>query len=176
MSPAGSLSDDIRALENSVNEREVELEKDLSRYSGEQLEQMTDHKEILVAAYTLQQAATIPVSGTVAQQLAAIGDEVTRVTDDSKLQQDRIRERSDVVRFFVGGDRTAATALDRDADRLQTQINLMEQLLLSKDVPDELKSVIRDQLQVVQAERDHLQIHATTELGDKGLFGGWVGS
>ncbi len=176
MSTVGSLSDDIRALDDSVNTREVELERDLSRYSGEQLEQMTNNKEILVAAYTLQQAATIPVSGTVAQQLSAIGDEVTRVTDDSKLQQDRIRERSDVVRFFVGGDRTAATALDRDADRLQTQINLMEQLLSSQDVPLELKPVIQDQLQVFQQERDHLRTHATTEVEDRGLLGGLFGS
>jgi len=148
----------------------------LSQYSGEQLAQMTDDKEVRVAAYTIQQAAAIPEAGPAAQQLATIGEEVSQVADDSLIQQDRIRERSDLIRFLVGGDRTAASSLDRDADWLQTQITLMEQIYSSPDTPDELKLLIRDQLQVFEAERDHLRAHATSEREDRGLFGSFLGS
>ena len=170
------LSDEIRSIRESTDEREIELERELSQYSGEQLAQMSDDKNLRIAVYTIQQAGAISGAGIAAPQLASIADEINRLADDSLQQEDRIRERSDVVRFFVGGDRDAAASLDRDADSLQIHITQLEQLLASKDLDNEIKPVLQDQLQVLVQERDHIRETASREREDTGLLGGIFGS
>ena len=170
------LSEEIRSIRDSTNEREIELERELSQYSGEQLAQMSDDKNLRIAVYTIRQAGAISGAGIAAPQLASIADEINRLADDSLQQEDRIRERSDVIRFLVGGDRNAAASLDRDADNLQIHITQLEQLLSSQDLDDEIKPVLQDQLQVLVQERDHLRDTASREREDTGLFGGIFGS
>jgi hypothetical protein len=128
---------------------------------------------VRVAVQALVEAGNI--SGGTGEQISAIAKEFNNSVTAQYNAEEKIRNRDALSRFFFGGDSDAAKEIQQQFEQNRVRIENLNTLMNECNCDDELKAMIREQIQVLEEEQNRLQELAQAELGDKGLFGGFLG-
>jgi hypothetical protein len=88
--------------------------------------------------------------------------------------EERIENRNTLVRFFIGGDESAAATLEQETARNQERIQEIQQLIVQcQDCDVQVKEMLQNQLQEMERVQIRLSQLAQNEKQDKGIFG-WL--
>ncbi|MDD1718952.1 MAG: hypothetical protein LUQ25_02730 [Methanoregulaceae archaeon] len=173
-SPGDDIPDDLAMIEDAARRMEMQLDENLMEYSGDRLEQMRQDNRIRVAASTIHLVATVTAPGTTTWiELDKISEGISRIADDSFVQQDRIRNRNPVVRFFAGGDAQAAGALEQDAAGYRALTGRIEEIGTVSNFNQEVKPALDKPVATLRLEQERLTTIARKEREDRGILG-WI--
>jgi len=148
------------------------LNATLRNASGEVRERVKNENEVRIAVTTLLDVEDL--SGGIGRNISAIARDFNNSLSSSTKIEDRIRGRSSFTRIFFGGDRNAAQELANQTAQDKARIAELHQLISSATLDPEVRTLIEEQVQILQQEQERLQQLATREKADRGIFG-WLG-
>ena len=162
------------------NQQEIKAQiklilKENANISGLTSENKLQNQNIVRSAVqTLLAAGNI--SGGIGEQISAIAKEFNNSVMAQYNAEEKIQNRNAISRFFFGGDADAAEEIQQQIEanrvRLENLNTLMNQC---EDCDGELKTMIQEQIQLLEQEQNRLQELAQAETDDKGLLGGIFG-
>lgn len=106
-------------------------------------------------------------------EMYRLGNEIQVSTQQTIRNEERIRNRSQFVRFFAGGDFDTANELLMETNRNQERIRELERLVQNCSCDNETKIVLQEQIRNMEMEQQRLQRLADEEIERRGIFG-WI--
>ncbi|MCK4553502.1 hypothetical protein KAU19_00880 [Candidatus Parcubacteria bacterium] len=91
--------------------------------------------------------------------------------------EEKIQTRGKIKKFFFGGDKENAEALQQETSQNQGKIAELKSLYKGCDCQQEVKEVLAEQIQNLDIEQNRLRQLAKKQLDSKGVFGwmfGWL--
>ncbi|MBN2733808.1 MAG: hypothetical protein JXQ82_02990 [Methanomicrobiaceae archaeon] len=178
--PAGQGAG-VSAAVTSANQNQQEIksqiklmQKEAANISGlESNNRLKNQNTVRVAVQTLLAAGNI--SGGIGEQISAVAKEFNNSVMSQYNAEEKIQSRNAISRFFFGGDSNAAKDIQAHIEQNRQRIENLNTLMNQCDCDEELKAMIREQIQVLEQEQNRLSELSQTELGDKGLLGGIFG-
>ena len=162
----------ISDLRDSKRQKLEELNKSLQNETQERRGWVKNQNEVRIAVQTL--LSMEDRTGGIGQNISAIAREFNNtVTLSEKLEQ-KIQDRSGIMRVFLGGDRDAAGQLANITSQNQARIQKIQQLISTATLDPDVRVFLEEQLQAMQNEETRLEQLANREQQDRGLFG-WLG-
>ena len=162
----------ISDLRDSKRQKLEELNKSLQNETQERRGWVKNQNEVRIAVHTL--LSMEDRTGGIGQNISAIAREFNNtVTLSEKLEQ-KIQDRSGIMRVFLGGDRDAAGQLANITSQNQARIQKIQQLISTATLDPDVRVFLEEQLQEMQIEETRLEQLANREQQDRGLFG-WLG-
>jgi hypothetical protein len=113
-------------------------------------------------------------TGGIGQNISAIAREFNNSVSVSEKLEQKIQDRSGIMRVFLGGDRETAGQLATITSQNQARIQKIQQLMNTTTLDTDVRAFLEEQLQAMQNEETRLEQLATREQQDRGLFG-WLG-
>jgi hypothetical protein len=113
-------------------------------------------------------------TGGIGPQVSAIARKFNNSANVSQQYENRITNRDVFSRFFFGGDRQAATELANLTAQNQARIAEIENLMNSTTLDADTRSMMDEQLQLLQQNVVFDQQLAAQAQKDRGIFG-WFG-
>jgi len=114
-------------------------------------------------------------TGGIGQNISAIAREFNNSVNMSEKLEQKIQDRSGIMRVFLGGDRDAAGQLANITSQNQARIQKIQQLITTANLDPDVRAFLEEQLQAMQDEDTRLEQLATREQQDRGLFGSLLG-
>jgi gas vesicle protein len=163
----------ISELRNSKRHQLNELNKSLQNEPPERRGLVKNQNEVRIADHTLLSMENR--TGGIGQNISAIAREFhNSVTMSEKLEQ-KIQERSGIMRVFLGCDRDAAGQLANITSQNQARIQKIQQLITTANLDPDVRAFLEEQLKAWQEQDTRLEQLATREQQDRGLFGSLLG-
>lgn len=170
----------VKVTSVSQNQQEIkaqikQIQKESANISGsEQNNRLKNQNTVRIAVQTLLAAGNI--SGGIGDQISAIAKEFNNSVMVQTKAEEKIQTRNAVSKFFFGGDFDAANdiqaQIEQNRQRVENLNTLMNQC---SDCDEELKTMIKEQIQVLEQEQNRLSEISRAELENKGIFGGLFG-
>ncbi|WP_424025799.1 hypothetical protein [Methanoregula sp.] len=113
-------------------------------------------------------------TGGIGPQVSAIAREFNNSANASQQYENRINNRDAFSRFFFGSDRQAATELANLTALNQARISEIENLMNTTALDADTRSMMDEELQLLQQNVAFDQQLSTQAKQDRGLFG-WFG-
>ncbi|MFA4876500.1 MAG: hypothetical protein WC586_03730 [Methanoregula sp.] len=110
-------------------------------------------------------------SGGIGPQVSAIAREFNNSENAAKQYEIRITNRDAFTLFFFGGDREAAAGLATITAQNQARIGEIENLMNTTTLDAETRSMLEEQIQLLQKNVAYNQQIATKAKQDRGIFG-----
>ena len=172
-SPTISPVQDQVRLQQFLQDQDRTMQQDRESLQDQDRTMQQDQDRTLLGAKVLIQAQqTIPGF---TPQLATLAVAVQNSVQNTLQAEKRIQERNFFATFFFGGDRQTAQEMLQTVTQNQTRIRQMQQLIDNCGCSAEVKTMLQQQLQLMQTEQTRLQQLAQNEINKKGLFS-WFGS
>jgi hypothetical protein len=166
-----AVARNISDLRESKRQKLEELNQSLQRESPERRVWVKNHNEVRIAVHTL--LSMEDRTGGIGQNISAIAREFNNSVNMSEKLEQKIQDRSGIMRVFVGGDRDAAGQLANITSQNQARIQKIQQLISTATLDPDVRAFLEEQLQAMQNEETRLEQLATREQQDRGLFG-WL--
>jgi hypothetical protein len=166
-----AVARNISDLRESKRQKLEELNQSLQRESPERRVWVKNYNEVRIAVHTL--LSMEDRTGGIGQNISAIAREFNNSVNMSEKLEQKIQDRSGIMRVFVGGDRDAAGQLANITSQNQARIQKIQQLISPATLDPDVRAFLEEQLQAMQNEETRLEQLATREQQDRGLFG-WL--
>jgi gas vesicle protein len=166
-----AVARNISDLRESKRQKLEELNQSLQRESPERRVWVKNYNEVRIAVHTL--LSMEDRTGGIGQNISAIAREFNNSVNMSEKLEQKIQDRSGIMRVFVGGDRDAAGQLANITSQNQARIQKIQQLISTATLDPDVRAFLEEQLQAMQNEETRLEQLATREQQDRGLFG-WL--
>ena len=150
------------------------IENESANFSGSETNNMLKNRNTVRAAVQALIAAG-NLSGGTGEQISAIAQEFNNSLVLQYSAEERIKDRNAISRFFFGGDSDAAEEIRDQIKANRERIENLNTLMNDCDCDNELRTMIRAQIQVLEEEQNRLQELSQAEFDDKGLLGGLFG-
>jgi gas vesicle protein len=168
------LARNISELRDSKRQQLEDLNKSLQNETPERRNLVKNQNEVRIAVHTLLSMENR--TGGIGQNVSAIAREFNNSVNISENLEEKIRERSGIMRVFIGGDRDAAGQLANITTQNQARIQKIQQLINTATLDPDVRVFLEEQLQAMQSEETRLEQLATREQQDRGLFGSLLGN
>ena len=162
----------ISEVREDYNKSHESLNATLRNISSGERDRIKNENEVRIAVTTLLE--TEDLSGGIGPNVSAIARDFNNSASSTRKLEDRIQARNSFTRLLFGGDRDAARELANLTAQNQARIVEVQQLMSSATLDAEVRSMMEDQVRILQKEQDRLEQLATREQGDHGFFG-WLG-
>jgi len=163
----------ISDLRDSKRQKLEELNKSLQNEPLERRGRVKNQNEVRIAVQTL--LSIQDRTGSIGQNVSAIARDFNNSVNMSEKLEQRIQDRSGIMRLFLGGDRDAAGQLANITSQNQARIQKIQQLINTTNLDPDVRAFLEEQIQVMQNEETRLEQLATREQQDRGLFGSLLG-
>jgi len=155
-------------VQNTNESFQLEIE---SKVKNEEKTAYKNQNEVRLAVHAL--LAMENVTGGIGQNVSAIAREFNNSIQATINAEIRIQERSQIVKFFIGGDEQAAAEIENQTVQNQLRIQELTQLKEQCNCSVEVQNMLQEQIQLMEQEQTRLQELAQTEKQNKGIFG-WL--
>jgi hypothetical protein len=163
-----NISDVLEARKKNIET----LNATLRNASADVRERVKNENEVRIAVTTLLDSEDL--SGGIGHNISEIARDFNNSLSSTGKLEDRIQGRSSFTRIFFGGDRTAARELANQTAQGNARIAELQQLISSATLDPEVRTMLEEQVRILQQEQERLQQLATREQADRGIFG-WLG-
>ena len=165
----------VRQNQQEIKAQIKQIQKESANISGsEQNNRLKNQNTVRIAVQTLLAAGNI--SGGIGEQISAIAKEFNNSVMAQNKAEEKIQTRNAVSKFFFGGDFDAANDIQAQTEQNRQRIENLNTLMNQcSDCDEELKTMIKEQIQVLEQEQNRLSEISRAELGNKGIFGGLFG-
>ncbi len=162
---------DVTVLKVKIRERATEIEQEL-HIAGVKDQEIIQNQSSLLAG--------IQAIGEVNELVSVNAANVTRLETELRESLNtttqaeiRIKERNQVIRFFIGGNDSAARQILRELEQNQDRIREMQQLIDQCNCSQDIQDLLREKLRETEQEQARLRTLAQQEIDDTGLVG-WI--
>lgn len=164
----------VEELKSLIEERRNELKEELKQFKKSEQETLKKQNAVREAVHALLSAEEL--TGGIGPQVSAIAREFDNSVQKTVSAEVKIRNRSPLQKFFIGGDTESAEVLSSEVNfnkgRLESLYNLQDKCV---NCSDDLKALIAEHLQKMETEQQRLLSLSEQEKSAKGLFG-WFNS
>ncbi len=162
---------DVTVLKVKIRERETEIEQELHIAGVKDPEIIQNQSSFLVGIQAIGEVNELVSVN--AANVTRLETELRESLNTTAQAEVRIKERNQVVRFFIGGDDSAARQLLGELEQNQDRIREMQQLIDQCSCSQDVQDVLREQLRDMEQEQERLRALAQQEIDDEGLVG-WL--
>lgn len=164
-----------------------ELQQMIQERTQEMAQEMQTLKPVQQKVYQNQNTVRLAVQSLLEMKdsIGGIGPQVSQIAQefDNSVQatirsEEKIQTRNRVIRFFVGGDKDTATAIEQEVNRNRERIQQLNQLMEQSECEEGVKAMLQEQINNMEQEQNRLQQLAQNEKQYKWLFGrlfNWLG-
>ena len=163
-------------LKEQIEERRQALESELENLGATEQKVQRNQNAVKLAVHSLlaaKQMGAFENSPGVGEQVSEFARYFNNSVQASINAEEKIEQRSAVLRFLAGGDEEAAGNLQQLIVQNRNRIREMERLIEDCDCDSETKLALQEQLAQMEQEQTRIEERAADELGNKGLFG-WM--
>lgn len=112
-------------------------------------------------------------TGGIGKNISVIAREFNNSIQTRLQLEDRISNRSAIMKFLFGGDRAAAGELDRELNSTDVEIQKLQRLRGQCNCTSDVAAQLQTQITAMQQEQARLRNISQMAKADKGLFG-WL--
>jgi hypothetical protein len=160
---------DVTVLRVKIREMETEIEQELHIAGVKDQEIIQNQSSFLVGIQAIGEVNELVSMNTA--NITRLEMELRESLNTTTQAEVRIKERNQVVRFFVGGDESAARQLLRELEQNLDRVREMQQLIDQCNCSQDVQNMLREQLREMEQEQDRLQTLAQEEINDTGFLG-----
>lgn len=154
-----------------IKEQRQQFQQELAQLKDQrQQEVMKNQNAVREAVHALLAAEDL--TGDIGQQVSAIAREFNNSVQNTIANEEQIKNRSRLTRFFFGGDQEAAEELEQEIVQNRERIRELAQLYQDCDCQQELKQVLQEQIQNMEQEQDRLE-QVVDSQAYRGIWG-WI--
>lgn len=175
--PIGAqIRDQIQARNFShLQEMAVEQSQELMQQAQQMREQSREvyqnQNRVRLAVHNLLAMGNLTKG--IGSQISAIAREFNNSVQATLRAEQRIQNRSQIARFFAGGNQEAAGEIEQKVEQNRQRVQELQQLYQQCMAEEEVCQFLQEQIQNIQQEQERLQELAQREMQSKGLFG-WL--
>lgn len=158
-------------LKQMIKDKNEELKEKLKELKEQKKEREEYHNQVKVAVHTL--LASENLTGGIGQNVSEIAKEFNNSVQVTIRAQERIQNKNKLVRYLFGGNEQAADEIQQEVEQNQQRIQELEELLDKCDCDQEIKTILQEQIQLMEQEQIKLNEMAKNEKSYKGIFG-WI--
>jgi hypothetical protein len=162
----------IAEVQDYHNRSYESLNATLKNVSLEQRERIRNENEVRLAVHTLLEMEDL--SGGIGRNVSAIAREFNNSAGYAWTYEERIRNRNTFIRMLFGGDQDAARELANLTIQNQIRIRELNQLMSTATLDPEVRTMMEEQVRIMENERVRLEQLSKREKEDRGFFG-WFG-
>jgi len=165
----------MQKIKKMLNEQKMLME---NRSKGNETMAKTKNKEMIrvevmkKTATILEMLANVTENKEVKEKLIMVAKQCNETATNVQKAQERIEKRSKIMRILFGGDLKAAKELMQEKERIQEQIQVLENVLNQTQNSYE-REIIQEQIRALQKEMEQIQEVAQQQEQEKGIFG-WI--
>jgi len=159
----------LNELKQLKEQRTLELQTELQELPTVVQNVFQNQNVVREAVHTLLSAENLV--GKLGPQISAIAKEFNNSVSSTIRAEEKIQKRSQVIKFFVGGDKDAAQTLRTALDQNKEKLTELKKLKDDCNCAEEVKNVVQEQVQKIEQEQTRLQNVAENEVSKKGVFG-----
>ncbi|QYZ79277.1 hypothetical protein E2N92_07415 [Methanofollis formosanus] len=130
-----------------------------------------NRNQVSTAVHTLLAAGEM--DGGIGENISAIAREFNTSVQTRMMAEQQIQERQGLTRLLFGGDQEAVAALCQNLNRTSDQIREMQRLVENCTCDNQTRTLLMEQLTVMEEEQARLSALVQNETDDQGLFG-WL--
>ncbi len=162
----------VTELHALIRQKTQALEQEMQNATPARRNVLKNQNQVRIAVHALL-AAENRIGG-IGPQVSAIAREFNNSVMATIQAEERIRERSWFKRLLLGGNVTAAEIIQRETERNRERIELLNRLIANCTSCDpEMRSLLQEQVQIMEQEQQRLRELAEQEDRDRGLLG-WL--
>ena len=137
------IARNISELRNSKRLQLEELNKSLQNESPERRGWVKNQNEVRIAVHALLSMENR--TGGIGQNISAIAREFNNSVNMSEKLEQKIQDRSGIMRLFLGGERDAAGQLANITSQNQARIQKIQQLITTANLDPDVRAFLEEQ-------------------------------
>lgn len=102
-----------------------------------------------------------------------ISNEIKKSLEITTRTEEKIRNRSGLVRFLVGGDVESANTISQEVIRNQERLRELNRIVLESDFDAQTKAILQEQIKNIEQEQLRLKNLSEQEINNRGILG-WL--
>ena len=158
-------------LKQMIQEKKQAMAQELDEMKEERKSVRQNQNEVMLAVHSL--LVSEELVGGIGPQVSEIAREFNNSIQATILAEEKINSKSKFVKFFMGGDDEAADEIEQEVNASRENIRNLNQLIRECECDEEVRNIIREQLENTEQEQNRLEKIAKNEKAKKGLFG-WI--
>ncbi|WP_342679437.1 hypothetical protein [Methanofollis sp. UBA420] len=158
-------------LRERVNQTVGDLENETGALPPEKQKVWKNQNEVRLAVHTF--LALGEMDGGIGKNVSAIARTFNNSIQTRLQAEEQIQARPGWMRFLAGGDEAAAETLFQNLNQSRDQIREMQRLVENCTCDNETRTLLQDQLRVMEEEQERLRALAGNETADSGVIG-WI--
>ena len=161
---------EMNQIRDQIQERTQDYTQEAENLTQKIKNVYTHQNKVRVAVHAMLAIGNFS-GGAMGQNVSGIAREFNNSVQATIRAEERIQERSGLVRFFVGGDEKSAAEIEQEVDMNRERIQQLKQIRDSNE--GEIRSLLTEHIQNMEQEQDRLMELAQNEKQEKGIFG-WL--
>jgi hypothetical protein len=158
-------------LRERVNQTADDMENETGNLPPEKQKVWKNQNEVRLAVHTF--LALGEMDGGIGKNVSAIARTFNNSIQTRLQAEEQIQARPGWLRFLAGGDEAAADTLFQSLNRSHDQIREMQRLVENCTCDNETRTLLQDQLRVMEEDQERLRALAENETADRGVVG-WI--
>jgi len=161
---AERLRSDIRQQTEEINETLALMKKEQQEIYEHQMNMLLAIKTIIAAQNELPEMP---------KNISTIAYQINGSIENTTKAEEKIQNRNALIRVLGGGDRDAAGEIESAAKQNQEKVRQINTSIVRTNYSTSIKSVLSDQILVLQSEQERLINISSSEKKNYGLIG-WI--
>lgn len=155
-------------LKKSIEQRKQELEEEVASTTSETQDILENVNQVRLAVHAL--LASKDLLGGIGQQVSRIAQQMNDSVASTTGAEAKIQSRGFFSQLLFGGDRSAADTISEEVAKNQENVQKLTGLLDQTNVPADIQTTLKAQIDALQAEQERLQNLAKKEKSRWGIF------
>ncbi|MBN2094552.1 MAG: hypothetical protein JW727_00740 [Candidatus Aenigmarchaeota archaeon] len=164
-------AENAREVRSQLEEKQREMEREMENLTEQQKNVLKNQNQVKLAVHALLGMEN--QYGGIGQNISQIAREFNNSVNKTIQAEEKIQTRSNFSRFLFGGDENAAQMLEQETTQNQERVQELNRLIADCECDEEIKLLLREQVQNLEQEQIRLNQLAQEEKQSKGLLG-WL--
>lgn len=161
----------VSELRVMIQEKEREMEQEMANLGEVQQEIYRNQNRVRLSVHSL--LAMENLTGGIGRNVSQIAREFNNSVQATIRAEERIRTRSGLLRFFLGGDQETAEEMEQEVSMNRERIQQLTQLRQQCNCSEEVRAMLQENIQAMEQEQNRLQQLSQNEKQNRGIFG-WI--
>ncbi len=161
----------VTELKEIISARTNQLNKELDALEKREQNVYQNQNRVRIAVSTL--LAMENLTGGIGKNVSAIAREFNNSVKNTTALELKIQERSAIVKFFLGNERSAVAELEATLNQTAERLEALKQIKEVCNCTDELKAILQEQIASMETEQARLTQLVNSEKRNTGILG-WL--
>jgi len=179
-------AENTEQLKTMIKDKKQEMDQEIENMKDEKRQKVYQNQnKVRIAAHTflaMRELLTTEESAEgndrgIGSRVSEIAREFNNSVEKTIQAEEKIQKRNRIVEFFFGGDEEVAENILQETSKNKIKVQELKKLHQECDCDEEVKNIIREQIQNIEQEQNRLEQVAQKEKSNKGVFGwlfGWM--